>query len=652
MATQPSQQHGNSNHAEPPADVQVPTEKTYDVHATVGSTRSQSRDAPEISEIVVGGVYYRPLLQATFRGDWESAKRFFERDPASKTARITSRSETVLHVAALSARDQFFENLVELLSSYPGALEMVDCDGRTALHNAVQCGRIKMVKALVRRDPGLTQLPDCRQRFPFEISTHEASTHKEIAWFLAKITIEHGPRPFCRDYAINLILDLTYAGHHDITLYLVGKCPHLLTQKRRNLSVLGVLARMQSHFLSVTRLGVLEALIFKCIPVDLNYEPTYENSRNMQTSVDSVLQCLASLLWNAAKILVPPIKRIHEVKLKHGAAVELAKQVCIAISYMKPTEITEFFLERNLLGIATTKGNSELVKICIQFFPELIRISPNGESLMTLAVKSRKERIISLFLKVSSTNELSLVPAPTREEAERMMLAAAKFDSDFDAVTYVSGAAFQMQRELQWFKAVERWLFPDFGTFKYEGKAYWQIFTEEHKELLEKGEKWVKHTGDKCMLVSTLVATVLFAAAFTVPGGNNNAGFPLLLGQDSLLIFAISDALGLFSSVTSILLFLAILTSRYDPEDFLDSLPQKIIMGLVSLFLSLAFMLVAFTATLTIVLEKRLEWVFIPITLLASIPVFLFAQLQLPLLFQMVKSTYGPSIFRAEDIWE
>ncbi|KAK3438397.1 hypothetical protein EUGRSUZ_C03019, partial [Eucalyptus grandis] len=140
-------------------------------------------------------------------------------------------------------------------------------------------------------------------------------------------------------------------------------------------------------------------------------------------------------------------------------------------------------------------------------------------------------------------------------------------------------------------------------------KTFWQTFVDEHEKLLQIGNKWVEDTANSCMLVSTLIATVLFAAAFTVPGSNNgNTGLPLLLGHDSLLVFAISDALGLLSSVMAILLFLAILTSRCEPQDFLDSLPKKIIMGLLLLFLSLAFMLVAFASTLIIVLDKRLEW--------------------------------------------
>ncbi|XP_056174423.1 uncharacterized protein LOC130140078 [Syzygium oleosum] len=195
---------------------------------------------------------------------------------------------------------------------------------------------------------------------------------------------------------------------------------------------------------------------------------------------------------------------------------------------------------------------------------------------------------------------------------------------------------------------MESWITPDMGTTSSGPKqiTYWQMFVENHKKLLENGQKWVKETADKCMFVSTLIATVLFAVTFTVPGTNNdNNGFPL---KDSILVFPISYGLGLLYSVMAIVVFLAILISRDEPLDFLDN--KKIIMGLSSLFLSSAFMLVAFAATPTFVLDKTLQWVVIPITLPTSLPVTLFIVLQLPLLFQMVKSNYGPSIFRVKGI--
>ncbi|KAK3438345.1 hypothetical protein EUGRSUZ_C02964 [Eucalyptus grandis] len=227
---------------------------------------------------------------------------------------------------------------------------------------------------------------------------------------------------------------------------------------------------------------------------------------------------------------------------------------------------------------------------------------------MTLAVQYRHDKIIGLFLKESSTNGLSLVPAPTETESTMMMCVASKYYPDFQYITTLSGAALRMQREVQWFKAVESWVAHQLRVSRLdpEGKTYWEQFVEDHEKLLENGQKWVKETADKW----------------------------------------------LFLSVAATLLFLAILTSPNEPQDFLDSLPKKIIMGLLFLFLSLVFMLVAFAATLTCVLDKTMERVLIPIILLASFPLTVFAVLQHPLLSQMIKSTYGPSIFRSEDIWK
>ncbi|KAG5239567.1 protein ACCELERATED CELL DEATH [Salix suchowensis] len=74
-----------------------------------------------------------------------------------------------------------------------------------------------------------------------------------------------------------------------------------------------------------------------------------------------------------------------------------------------------------------------------------------------------------------------------------------------------------------------------------------------------------------------------------------------------------------YCSRRQLLMFLGILTSRYAEEDFLKSLPKKLIFGLSTLFLSIAAMMVTFCAALIIMLNGRLE-VVIPVVLLASIP--------------------------------
>ncbi|KAI3862137.1 hypothetical protein MKW92_020617 [Papaver armeniacum] len=209
----------------------------------------------------------------------------------------------------------------------------------------------------------------------------------------------------------------------------------------------------------------------------------------------------------------------------------------------------------------------------------------------------------------------------------------------------VSGVALQIQRELQWFKINYK------ARRNKKGYTAQSIFTEEHKELVKEGEEWMKDTSGSCMLAAALIATVAFAAAFTVPGGNisgshsSKNGTPVFLGKTSFTVFAVANAFALFSSITSVLMFLAIYTSRYAEMDFLKSLPQKLIIGLTTLFISMAAILVAFCAALLIMVGDKSPLSLILISLFGCVPVTLFAWLQLPLFYEMVHSTYWGSLF-------
>ena len=155
----------------------------------------------------------------------------------------------------------------------------------------------------------------------------------------------------------------------------------------------------------------------------------------------------------------------------------------------------------------------------------------------------------------------------------------------------------------------------------------------------------MKDTSTSCTVVGILIVTIMFTAAFTVPGGNNqDTGYPIFSGKILFKIFMISDAISLFSSTTSVLMFLGILTSRYTEDDFFKSLPNKLIIGLSTLFLSIATMMIAFTATLCIMFHDQL-WIALPVIVLACVPVILFMRMQFSPLRQMIMSTYGPSIF-------
>ena len=177
------------------------------------------------------------------------------------------------------------------------------------------------------------------------------------------------------------------------------------------------------------------------------------------------------------------------------------------------------------------------------------------------------------------------------------------------------------------------------------GKTPDELFNESHAELIEEGEEWMKDIAKSSIIVGTLIITIMFAALYTVPGGNDqDTGIPLLLARKAFKVFVTSDSISLSASSTSVLIFLNLLTSRYAPNDFLRSLPTKLIIALFSLFISIATMMIAFSSAVFLELKGKLSFV-IPIVVLVSIPVIAFLWLQFPLLITTLWSTCGPGIF-------
>ncbi|XP_059669123.1 ankyrin repeat-containing protein ITN1-like [Cornus florida] len=132
------------------------------------------------------------------------------------------------------------------------------------------------------------------------------------------------------------------------------------------------------------------------------------------------------------------------------------------------------------------------------------------------------------------------------------------------------------------------------------------IFSETHEDLMKEGEKWLKDTTNSCTIVAALIVTIVFAAVITVPGGSDGkSDLPILSRDKAFIIFMISDALALFSSASSLLMFLSILTSRYAKIDFLYTLPKRLICGLITLFVAMVSMMVAFGATLHLIFGQK-----------------------------------------------
>lgn len=168
-----------------------------------------------------------------------------------------------------------------------------------------------------------------------------------------------------------------------------------------------------------------------------------------------------------------------------------------------------------------------------------------------------------------------------------------------------------------------------------------EIFTDHHTELVRRGGKWLNNTSSSCSVIATLIATVAFATSATVPGSfNDSSGRPNLEHQAAFNLFAITSLVALSFSVTSMVMFLAILSSRHQEDDFHKSLPKKLLLGLTTLFISISAILVSFCAGHFFVLRDELKRAAFPVYAITCLPISFFALVQFPLYFDVVWTTF------------
>lgn len=131
-----------------------------------------------------------------------------------------------------------------------------------------------------------------------------------------------------------------------------------------------------------------------------------------------------------------------------------------------------------------------------------------------------------------------------------------------------------------------------------DGYTPQELFSEEHKWLQEKGETWMTNVAHSCMLVATIYLTLVFTATFQVPGGNKqDTGIPMHLKSKWFTCFIIFEAVALFFSTLSITTFWSIMTSSFDEDQFMRTLPDHLKDGLDTLSVSLAASFTAFMST-------------------------------------------------------
>ncbi|XP_028783202.1 ankyrin repeat-containing protein ITN1-like isoform X1 [Neltuma alba] len=526
-----------------------------------------------------------PLHKAALKGDWKAAKHILDQDRGLARAAITKGWSTVLHVAAEANHVHFVEELVKEMDRED--LELQDQKGNTAFSFAAAAGNMQIVEIMKEKNNSLPWIRGGAGVTPLHMAALQGQS--DMAWHLYAETIQ----VFEDVDRIVLLFYCVYSGIYDLALKLLETYPDLAFERdtRNNETILHILARK---------------------PLSSICQSQRYRKRLMKT-------CL---------------RQTQQLQLvKHLWSIFLAKDDGMIMDNIRePAQVT---------FIAVEVGNFEFLAELISTYPDLIwEVNGRNQTIIHVAILRRYADIFNLIHDIGRLKDFIVGFEDSEEEGNLLHMAARLAPQD--RLNIVSGAAFQMTFELSWFEEVKKIVPPSLIEMKnVDGLTPRQLFTEEHKDLLKEAESWMKKTAKSSMLVSTLITTGVFTAVFSIPGGiDDKSGNPNYLGKPSFLIFAISDAIAMISSSTSILIFLSILISRYAEDDFHKSLPLKLISGLVALFISIISMMIAFSSAFFIMFCHGSKWVPNFISALAFIPIPLFVFLLFPLWSDILYWTY------------
>ncbi|XP_071939776.1 uncharacterized protein [Coffea arabica] len=286
--------------------------------------------------------------------------------------------------------------------------------------------------------------------------------------------------------------------------------------------------------------------------------------------------------------------------------------------------------------LAAKMGVTEVVKKILETFPVAIQdLDANEKNALLLAVENRQNKVFDLLMMMKLPE---FVLYQVDNEGNSALHLAAKFQEH--QPWRIPGAALQMQWEIKWYKHVKHSMPPQcFIQYNKKGETAGKIFMKTHEKLVKDGSKWMIKTSESCSLVAALIATVAFATSSTIPGGpDQKSGHPVLEKQPAFNVFSVASLVALCFSVTALVFFLAILTSRCQKKDFKKSLPRKLLFGLTSLFTSISAVLVSFCAGHFFMLSDQIHSAALPLYAVACLPITFFAFAQLPLYFDLLWS--------------
>ena len=144
----------------------------------------------------------------------------------------------------------------------------------------------------------------------------------------------------------------------------------------------------------------------------------------------------------------PSLKSIRNTKLTHKQTLEILRIICEgAVAIATAAEETENVLKKPMFTAAKFGIYEIVMEIIISYFPWSLSFSnEDRDDIFHVAVKHRQEKVFNIIFNMPKAQTFFVADIDVK--GVNILHSAARSVPSSE----VSGAALQMQRELQWFK--------------------------------------------------------------------------------------------------------------------------------------------------------------------------------------------------------
>ncbi|PWA89628.1 ankyrin repeat-containing domain, PGG domain protein [Artemisia annua] len=527
--------------------------------------------------------------------------------------KLTSKNEagnTILHATATN--NKTVGAAAEMLRLAPSLLTMTDKLGETALFHAARYGKTKIFNFL-------------------EEQVRNYLTQENLRTFLLK------------DNTSTILHVAIHSENFELAFKIAETYPILIDVRDGDgMTALQLLACKPSAFVSGFKDNLIKSLIYKFthsslekgksrVPIVKEIQKQMLRSKSAKKLATLLIESDAS--WEATETISN-----HQYNRLRPFLENPSKEVSLEIVINKPD---------SPLFLATKLGCTDIVKKILKAYPQAVeQIDEEGCGILHVAIKYRRLKIFKYVIKMK--HPLMRLRGKIDKQGNSILHMVGLKVRDHKTEGDIRSPALILRDDLLLFERVRK-VCTKLATLQVnnDGRTAEQLFIENNEQLRIDAKQWMRSTAEHCTIIAVLIATVAFAAAYTVPGGpDQETGYPLLKSSSYFVIFALADALSLAFSMTSVITFLSILTSSFRLSDFRNNLHNKLLLGLTLLILSVSFMMVAFAATLILTISSpHWHWTNIILYTLSFLPVtmfmFSYVRLYTMLIRTLVASLYN-----------